>query len=236
MDDSLNAWIAHLYERPEMLQMGHGQRKEDLNLGLGWLYYGLVRVIRPATIVSIGSYRGFVPMVLAKALADNNEGGQVHFIDPSLVDGFWKVESEVQAHFTSHGLTNIRHHHMTTQQFVKTDTYRQLDNLGIVFVDGYHTAEQARFDLEAFADKLAPQGMALLHDSVWGKKSKLYGEGRVYDHNVMEYVADLKQDPQWQVMDMPFGSGVTMVRRANVGSPPANWRHAGSKERALESV
>jgi hypothetical protein len=63
--------------------MGHLQRVEDANLGLGWIYYGLARVIRPKTAVVIGLYRGFVPLVLGKALADNLDGSRVTFLDPS---------------------------------------------------------------------------------------------------------------------------------------------------------
>ena len=30
-------WISRLFEHSELTRMGHGQRVEDLNLGLGWL-------------------------------------------------------------------------------------------------------------------------------------------------------------------------------------------------------
>ncbi len=213
MSDGLTDWIAQLFQRRELLLMGHAQRQPDLNLGLGWLYYALVRMIRPSTAVVIGSYRGFVPLVIARALADNSEGGEVHFIDPSLVDEFWTVESDVQNYFASHGVTNIRHWLMTTQEFVATDAYRQLDQIGIAFIDGYHTAEQARFDFEAFAGKLMPAGMALLHDSVWRFQSRIYGPGREYEHDVCDFVSKLKRHPRWQVLDIPFGSGLTIVRR-----------------------
>ena len=85
-NNSLDAWIAKLLSAPEMLQMGHGQDAASQSLGLGWLYYGLARAMRPRTVVVIGSWRGFVPIVLGRALADNGDGGRVIFIDPSLVD------------------------------------------------------------------------------------------------------------------------------------------------------
>src|SRR4029078_1514743 len=44
-------WIAKLLSHPELVRMGHGQRAEDNNLGLGWLYYALARALRPATVV-----------------------------------------------------------------------------------------------------------------------------------------------------------------------------------------
>jgi predicted O-methyltransferase YrrM len=221
MSDGLTDWIAQLFGCRELLLMGHAQRQADLNLGLGWLYYALARMIRPSKAVVIGSYRGFVPLVIARAMADNSEGGVVHFIDPSLVDDFWTVESDVQNHFASHGVTNIRHWLMTTQEFVATEAYRQLDQIGIAFIDGYHTAEQARFDFEAFANKLMPSGMALLHDSVWRKKSRMYGPGREYEHSVVDFLTELKQQSEWQVLDLPFGDGVTIVRRAAIPDGPS---------------
>ena len=71
----------------------------DLNLGMGWLYYGLARLIRPTRVVVIGCWRGFAPLVFGKALADNAEGGTVTFIDPSLIDDTWANPEEVQTWF-----------------------------------------------------------------------------------------------------------------------------------------
>ncbi len=149
-------WVAKLLEFPGLARMGHLQRVEDSNIGLGWIYYGLARVIRPKKVVVIGSYRGFVPLILGKALADNLDGGQVIFIDPSFVDDFWKDAEAVRRHFAHFELTNVQHFLMTTQQFVDSDAYHHLDRVGMVFVDGYHSEEQARFDYETFENFLEP--------------------------------------------------------------------------------
>ena len=154
----MNDWIAALFQQRELTCMGHCQRVEDLNLGLGWLYYGLARVIRPAAAVVIGSYRGFVPLVLGKALADNKEQGLVYFIDPSLVDDFWKDAHKVHDYFAGLGVANVRHFLMTTQQFVQTEVYRSLEHAGIVFIDGYHSLEQVRFDWEDLPGPPGPGG------------------------------------------------------------------------------
>lgn len=191
--------------------MGHAQRVDDSSLGLGWIYYGLARLLRPDDVVVIGSYRGFVPMVLARALADNG-GGCVHFIDPSLVDDFWQDANVVEAYFARHGISNIRHYRMTTQQFVTTDAYRSLGSLGIVFIDGYHTAEQARFDHAAFRMKLREDGYALFHDSIRIRSSRIYGDDRIYTHTVRLYIDELRRDTSLQVFDLPFGDGLTLVR------------------------
>ncbi len=101
--------------------MGHSQRAEDLNLGLGWLYYAMGRIVRPANVVVIGSYRGFVPLMFARALQDNLEHGVVTFIDPSMADPFWTKPEEVKEYFTGCGVTNVKHFQLTTQQFVETE-------------------------------------------------------------------------------------------------------------------
>ena len=101
----MNSWIKELFEESSLLRMGHGQRAEDLNLGLGWLYYAMGRVVKPRSAVVIGSHRGFVPIVMAKALQDNLEPGTLTFIDPSLVDSFWREPDDVQQYFRGHGVS-----------------------------------------------------------------------------------------------------------------------------------
>jgi predicted O-methyltransferase YrrM len=212
-EPDLTEWIAGLFEHPGLLRMGHNQRAEDLNLGLGWLYYGLARLIHPHSAVVIGSYRGFVPMLLGKALQDNVEPGEVTFIDPSMVDDFWKDREAVRAYFRGFGLENVRHYPMTTQQFVETEAYRRLGEIGLLFVDGYHSQEQARFDYRAFERHLAPRGIALFHDSMVRRQSEIYGADRAYGIRVKDFLDELKRDPGVQLFDVPFGTGVTLLRK-----------------------
>jgi hypothetical protein len=195
-----------------MLRMGHAQRRDDLNLGLGWLYYALARVIRPKTAVVIGSWRGFVPAVIGKALMDNSEPGEVLFIDPSLVDDFWTDPERVQRHFAGLGAPNIRHSRMTTQEFVASAAYGETGEVGILMVDGHHTAEQARFDYLAFLPKLGPEAIVLFHDSVRRFQSPIYGKDRIYEHTVCLLMDRLRETPGLEVMSLPFDSGLTIVR------------------------
>jgi len=216
MPDDLNQWIARLFIDPDLAGMGHAQDVRHLNLGLGWIYYGLARLMRPRRIVVIGSYRGFAPMVFGRALMDNGEGGRVTFIDPSLVDGFWADRAVVTAHFAAHGLNNIDHYHMTTQEFAASDARHALGEIGILMVDGYHTEVQARFDHAAFAQQLAVNGFVLFHDSVRERVSRIYGPELAYTHTVTRYVDALRADPEWQVLDILQGDGLSLVRRAGL--------------------
>jgi predicted O-methyltransferase YrrM len=207
-------WIARLFEHPDLLRMGHSQRAEDQNLGLGWLYYALGRILRPRLAVVIGSWRGFSPLVFAKALQDNLEPGELIFIDPSLADDFWRDEESVKAYFIGFGVNNVRHFRMTTQEFVTTSDYRALPELGLVFIDGRHTEEQARYDYQAFKEFLAPRGLIILHDSMVVRDDKVYGSENAYKMTVKYFVDQLKDDPSLQVLDLPFGAtGLTLVRK-----------------------
>lgn len=208
----MDAFIRRLFADPQMLRMGHAQRAEDLNLGLGWQYYALARIIRPRRALVIGSWRGFVPLVIAKGLADNSEGGAVWFIDPSMVDAFWRDPETVATHFRSYGLHNIVHQRMTTQEFVLSDAYGKLDDLGLVMIDGMHTAEQARFDYLAVVDRLSADAVVLFHDSIGPKRSPIYGPGREYQHSVYRFIERLRATPGLEVLSLPFDSGVTLVR------------------------
>jgi predicted O-methyltransferase YrrM len=202
-----------------MLRMGHCQRAEDRNLGMGWIYYALARLLCPAKVVVIGSYRGFTPIVFGKALHDNCADGQVWFIDPSLVDDFWKDSRAVAAHFATFGITNIRHFLMTTQEFVRTPEYQALGPVGLVHIDGWHTEEQAEFDFDTFAPKLVPGSLALFHDSLAVGVSPVYGAEGGYRYTVHRFIDRLKKRPDFQVLDLPYGPGLTLVRRAELPPP-----------------
>jgi hypothetical protein len=208
----MERFIQALFSDPEMLRMGHQQRAEDLNLGLGWLYYALGRIIRPERAVVIGSFRGFTPRVIGKALADNLEGGEVLFIDPSLADGFWADAASVDQYFHDQGVDNVRHFCGTTQEYVKSEAYHNLTGIGLLMVDGYNTADQARFDYLAFLDKLTESAVVLFHDSIVPKQSKFYGDDKAYRHNVYCLMDRLRKTPGLEVLNLPFGAGLTLVR------------------------
>ena len=209
----MRQWIERLLAEPALVSMGHGQRAADANLGLGWIYYGLVRALRPRRAVVVGSWRGFVPMVLGKAMADNLEGGEVVFIDPSLVDGFWRDPARVQAWFARFGVDNIRHHCLTTQAFAGSAAHAALDEIGLLFVDGLHTFEQARIDYETFRPALAPGALVLFHDSIRVRTSRIYGEDRAYEHRVRDYMDLLRGDPGLELLSLPVADGLTLLRR-----------------------
>ncbi|MEM9303872.1 MAG: class I SAM-dependent methyltransferase [Pseudomonadota bacterium] len=212
--NDLAAWIGEIFSNKDLVRMGHFQRVEDRNLGLGWIYYGLARLLRgQRQAVMIGSFRGFAPMMVARAFQDNGEDGRVTFIDPSLVDDFWKEPEAVSAHFASYGIDSITHHCVTTQDFRGSEADRAITTVDLLFVDGLHTHEQARFDYETFEDRLADDAITLFHDTGSRKLSRIYGAASAYNFSVIDYMADLRQRDDLDVLELPFGEGVTLVRK-----------------------
>jgi len=162
---------------PDLLQMGHGQTIDDKNLGMGWIYYSLSRLYKPEVVVCIGSWRGFVPILIAKG---------------------WELD-------------NITHYKMTTQEFKSSDVYKNLEKIDILFVDGLHTYEQAKFDHETFLPLLNSKSITLFHDSVMTHESNIYGDDNKYTYSVNRYMRELK-DSGYQVLDLPFEFGLSLVR------------------------
>jgi predicted O-methyltransferase YrrM len=102
----------------------------------------------------------------------------------------------------------------------------------MVFIDGYHSEEQARFDYQTFEGLLDPDGVILLHDSVRCEISRIYGTERVYERRVKCFIDELKRDTRLQVFDLPFDQGITLVRKLDRAEAEGNFTKIG----ALESV
>ena len=208
----MDEFVTRLLADPAMLRMGHAQRADDRNLGLGWLYYGFARLVRHPRAVVIGSWRGFVPAIIGRALADNVEQGEVLFIDPALVDDFWHEPARVAAYFAGLGAPNVRHVRQTTQEFAASPEHAALGEVGLLVVDGFHSAEQARFDYLSFLPKLSADAIVLFHDSVRRMDSPIYGKDRVYEHTVCLFMDRLRETPGLEVLSLPFAGGLSIVR------------------------
>ena len=205
-------FIDKIMDTPDLLQMGHGQTSEDRNLGMGWIYYSLSRLYKPERVVCIGSWRGFVPMLIAKGMIDNLKSGELIFIDPSMVEDFWKDESIVSSYFNEWGLSNIKHYKMTTQEFKESEIYKNLGKIDILFVDGLHTYDQAKFDHQTFEPFLSDKSICFFHDSIESYESDIYGDDNKYEYSVNRYMSELK-NLGYQVLDIPFEFGLSIVRK-----------------------
>ena len=161
------------YARP----LGHHEDPGTLNLGFGFVYYGLVRALRPRPVLVIGSGFGFSVVCLALGLKDNDRG-RLTFVDPSysvFKDGpfrtvggtaQWNDPHQVQAHFRRFGVERIvTHHKLTSAQFFAGYDAGGLPAIDVAFIDGSHAYADVRDDFVNVLRRAARNSYILLHDT-----------------------------------------------------------------------
>lgn len=199
--------------------LGHSEEAPTLNLGFGFLYYGLVRALRPKHILVIGSGYGFSVVCLALGLKDNGRG-RLSFVDPSyslLKDGpmrtvggtgQWDDPHKVRAHFRRFGVERqVTHFKLTSQAFFADYSERKLPAIDLAFIDGSHSYADVRQDFHSVVARTRRNAYILLHDT------NIYVRELVRHAGVKRWLKTVaKQKESFEVIDFPFASGVAMVR------------------------
>jgi hypothetical protein len=198
--------------------LGHHEDAASLNLGFGFLYYGLARALRPRHVVVVGSGFGFSVVCLALGLKDNRQGA-LTFIDPSysvIADGpfrtmggtaQWNTPQKVHERFARFGLGDIVTHYRTTSEVFFADYARHgLPAIDIGFIDGNHSYESVRHDFLALLAQSRRNSYILLHDT------NIYVRELIRHAGVKRWLKRVIRRPQdFEVLDLPFSSGVAMV-------------------------
>jgi hypothetical protein len=199
--------------------LGHYEDPATLNLGFGFVYYGLARALRPRHIVVIGSGFGFSVVCLALGLRDNGRG-TLSFVDPSysvLKDGplrtmggtaNWSDPRKVRAHFARFGVAHIVFHHKSTSAAFFADyDARGLPAIDLAFIDGSHAFDDVRQDFASVLRRARKNAYILLHDT------NIYVRELVRHAGVTRWLKILKaKNDLFEVVDFPFSSGVAIVR------------------------
>ncbi|OIP95299.1 MAG: hypothetical protein AUK55_06525 [Syntrophobacteraceae bacterium CG2_30_61_12] len=199
--------------------LGHHQESRNLNLGFGFLYYGLVRALRPMHVLVIGSGFGFSVVCLALGIKDNEEG-RLSFVDPSYsllrngpfktVGGIgkWDNPVRVREHFEQFGVAEIVHHYkQTSEEFFPSYRVSKLPPIDVAFVDGNHSLTSVRHDfLEVFAH-CRKNSYIFLHDTHLPIRELVHHSG------VNRWLKILKKEPElFEIINFPFDSGVALIR------------------------
>ena len=199
--------------------LGHHEEPATLNLGFGFIYYGLVRALRPRHVLVIGSGFGFSVVCLALGLKDNGRGS-LTFVDPSYsvfkhgpfrtVGGtaHWDDPARVKAHFRRFGVEDIvTHHKLTSEELFSAYEQRGLKEIDLAFIDGSHAFADVRDDFINVLRRASRNSYILLHDT------NIYVRELVRHAGVkrwLKIVAARQED--FEVIDFPFSSGVAIVR------------------------
>jgi predicted O-methyltransferase YrrM len=213
---------------PELLQqildyakpLGHCEQAAELNLGFGFIYYGLVRALRPKHIVVIGSGYGFSVVCLALGLRDNRQG-TLSFVDPSyslLKDGptrtiggvdFWRDAEQVRAHFARFGVENVvTHYKHTSEEFFRRFEESGLPVIDLAFIDGNHSYSHVQYDVVATVKRSRRNTYLLLHDT------NIYIREFLYHAGVKRWLRKkaARRKDAFEYVDFPFASGVAVIR------------------------
>ena len=199
--------------------LGHHEDPDNLNLGFGFLYYGLIRALRPAHVAVIGSGFGFSVVCLALAVKDNGVG-RVTFVDPSysiLRDGplrtvggtaQWDDPEKVRAHFARFGVADqVTHHKETSAGFFSRWDAHGLPGIDVAFIDGNHSFADVRHDFIEVLRHTRRNSYVLMHDT------NLYVREMLRHAGVKRFLKIVRGDRDcFEVVDFPFSSGVALVR------------------------
>jgi len=199
--------------------LGHNERPSNLNLGFGFIYYAVVRAIRPKHIVVIGSGYGFSVVCLALGLKDNGEG-RLSFVDPSYSvlkhgplktvggRGKWDDPERVAQHFSLLGVGEIvTHYKLKSDEFFPNFGSLGLPKIDVAFVDGNHSYQNVKYDFTASLEHAKKNTYIFLHDT------NIYVREVVRNSGVKRWVKRIKKEKEcFEVIDFPFSSGVGIVR------------------------
>jgi hypothetical protein len=212
--------------------MGHHEDRKQLNLGFGFLYYSLVRMLRPRHTVVIGSGYGFSVACLALGIKDNG-AGRLTFVDPSysvLRNGplatiggadFWRDPAHVRAHFARFGVEEfVSHYRLTSAEFFARYDELDLPPIDLGFIDGNHAYAHVAHDLTATLRHSRKNTYLLLHDTNIYIRELLRHAG--VKRLLRRKVSPLKD--AFEFVDFPFSSGVALVRVLE----PKIWKQIAS--------
>ncbi len=207
---------------------GHNEDPKSLNLGFGYIYYGLVRTLRPQHTLVIGSGYGFSVVCFALGIKDNGKGN-LSFIDPSYSllkngpfktiggVGFWDNADKVTAHFQRFEVDHlIRHYKMRSDEFFPLFESMQLPPIDLAFIDGSHAYKDVKYDFIKVLERSKRNTYILLHDS------NIYIREILQHSGVKKWLNTIKLYKEFfEVIDFPFSSGVALVRVRKANA----WKH-----------
>jgi hypothetical protein len=222
--------------------MGHHEHASSRNLGFGFVYYSLVRALRPRHVLVIGSGYGFSVVCLGLGLKDNG-AGRLTFVDPSYSvfrDGplatmggadFWRDPVHVRTHFGRFGLVDVvTHYKATSAEFFSRFHALRLPRIDLAFIDGNHSLGAVQHDVVETLRRSRRNTYLLLHDTNIFIRELLRHAG------VKRWLRGTirPRKEAFEYVDFPFASGVALVRVLE----PKIWKQlsAGSSSASPSSA
>ncbi len=198
--------------------LGHNEKPDNLNLGFGFLYYGLARALRPKHLLVIGSGFGFSVVCFSLGIKDNG-GGMLTFVDPSYslikngpfktIGGKdkWSEPLKVHEHFKQFGVEDIvTHYKLRSDQFFSSYKALGLPPIDIAFIDGSHAYENVKNDFLNALEHVHKNSYIVLHDS------NIYVREIIGHAGVKKWLKIIRKEKEYfEILNFPFSSGMAFV-------------------------
>jgi hypothetical protein len=143
--------------------------------------YDLVARLRPRMLVELGTDRGESYFAFCQSAAENQTGSRCFAVD------HWRGDSHAglydETTFEQVAAHN-REHYESFSRLLRMDFEEPLshfadESVDVLHLDGLHTEEAVRRDLDFWLPKLRPGGLLLLHDVAVRRDG--FGVGKVWD-------------------------------------------------------
>lgn len=185
---------------------GHLLMLYHIARNVNWLNPNWPAPIRPPLVVEIGVREA--PSTLALLHAMRETGGHLISLecDVDYADrARWIVGK--------HGLTKWWTIHVAYSQDWAAECP---DGIDVLWIDGHHTAEQVRIELDGYAHKVRPNGWILFHDYWSDPECLQLPTAGPYPSNASEAVEELRRTNRWgayEVLLMPWSHGLALARK-----------------------
>lgn len=161
-------------------------------------------MIKPRSILEIGTFTGYSAICLSKGLAP---GGHIHTIEVN--DEITEIPAK---YFKKAGLENV----ITLHVGDALDIIPTLDaEFDLVFIDG-EKSEYIKY-YNAVFDKVVPGGFILADNILWsGKVLKKVEKGDYYTQGILEFNVYLKNDSRVEKTILPLRDGTMLIRKKDI--------------------
>lgn len=187
----------------------HSHDCQTDDLGYGYLYYALARILKPKNVLVVGSGDGFVPICFALGLQANRHG-YIHIVEPGYHSKkSWEDIFKVAGRFGAVGIDAqiIRFYKMTNKAFLSFYKERYEWEMDILFIDGAIDKENVEFDFYEIGSLVKKGGYILIHDIDHSENELL---GPIYRKELFKYV---KESKDYESLSIMGSGGLGLVRK-----------------------
>lgn len=200
--------VSHSENEPELLQQLTRETYQKILQPrmLSGPYQGRVlsmisKLIRPKTILEIGTYTGYSALCLAEGLQDS---GVLHTIDINE-----ELHDFAIKYFEKSSFKNQIHKHTGNALAIIPELNINFD---LVFIDADKDNYPKYFDL--IIDRLNPNGIILSDNVLWsGKVIETLNPKDISTKALLEYNKLLKDDSRVETVILPIRDGLTISRK-----------------------